>query len=257
MGQPYESLEAELHDAFWAAEAENEELGLMRNFLRRHPGRALEIGCGSGRLLLPLAGEGFPIEGLDISADMLALARACGAEKEVFPTLHQADMETWEPEKIYSSVLAPAFTLQLAEDPEAVLRRWKSWLEPGGALFLTVFIPFAEIEGELPEGRWYHDHDAEFPDGRQGVLETRHRLDFDGRLVTRDHRYTMMHPDGVVAHHASVQRIRWWFPEELAALLAGCGFRVAAKSFDFSDQLAGPDEEYEEWDGILTVEALI
>ena len=54
MPQPYLSLEAELHDVFWQAADDGSELRLMSAFLRRHPGPALEIGCGSGRLLLPM-----------------------------------------------------------------------------------------------------------------------------------------------------------------------------------------------------------
>ena len=50
----YTSLEALLHDAFWADEGEPVELAMLDELLRGQPGLSLEIGCGSGRLLLPL-----------------------------------------------------------------------------------------------------------------------------------------------------------------------------------------------------------
>ena len=81
MSQPYLSLEAELHDAFWAAEDDGSEIRLMADFLKTHPGPALEIGCGSGRLILPLIATGFDVEGLELSTDMLEICRK-GAEEE-------------------------------------------------------------------------------------------------------------------------------------------------------------------------------
>ena len=42
-------------------------------FLKKFPGPALEVGSGSGRLMFPLLQMGFEIEGLELSADMLAL----------------------------------------------------------------------------------------------------------------------------------------------------------------------------------------
>ena len=54
MSQPYLSLEAELHDAFWDAEDDGSEVRLMAEFLKKHPGPALEVGSGSGRLMFPL-----------------------------------------------------------------------------------------------------------------------------------------------------------------------------------------------------------
>ena len=50
----YDQLEAKLHDLFWAAEGQSEELALIEEFLQQYAGTALELGCGSGRLLTPL-----------------------------------------------------------------------------------------------------------------------------------------------------------------------------------------------------------
>ena len=46
-------------------------------FARRHfarPGRLLDLGCGTGRLLLPFARQGFPVLGVDLSEEMLRVA---------------------------------------------------------------------------------------------------------------------------------------------------------------------------------------
>ena len=48
---------------------------LMAAFLEKHPGPALEIGSGSGRLMFPLVQMGLDVEGLELSPDMLALGK--------------------------------------------------------------------------------------------------------------------------------------------------------------------------------------
>ena len=53
----------------------DEDLDMYRNFAEVCGGKILELACGSGRLLLPLAREGYTLTGVDTSAAMLDLAR--------------------------------------------------------------------------------------------------------------------------------------------------------------------------------------
>ena len=191
ISQPYVSLEAALHDAFWAAEDDGSEVRLMSDFLRTYPGRSLEIGAGSGRLIFPLLDLGFEVEGLELSNDMLAIAKLQNSSRTTAAVFHQGDMADWDDGRQFASLMAPAFTLQLADDPASVLAHWHDLIEGNGGLYLTVFIPFAELHGDLPENEWYADHQTRLPDGRLATLETRHSLEMDGQRVVRDHRYTL------------------------------------------------------------------
>jgi ubiquinone/menaquinone biosynthesis C-methylase UbiE len=53
----------------------DEDLDMYRNFAELGGGKILELACGSGRLLLPLATEGYMLTGVDTSAAMLELAQ--------------------------------------------------------------------------------------------------------------------------------------------------------------------------------------
>src|SRR5260370_36664651 len=53
----------------------DEDVDLYRDFATVCNGPVLELACGSGRLLLPLAEEGYEVTGVDTSANMLNLAR--------------------------------------------------------------------------------------------------------------------------------------------------------------------------------------
>ncbi len=237
----YSSLEALLHDAFWADE-ETPELLWIENLLEEP---ALEIGCGSGRLLLPLLQKDRRIEGLDNSADMLALCRESAATLGLDPVLHHADMTTFSPGKSYASLFVPAFTLQLAANPAAALANFHKLLSPGGLLYLTVFIPLAEIHRELPENEWFPDHRTTLPDGREASVETRFRIDRKTRVLHREHHYRLEDQE-----HFSEQTVRWFTPRHLQRLLAEAGFEVENAVADFDEEL--PVDEHSQ---IITIVA--
>ena len=253
VSQAYESLAAELHDAFQNADGPSPELPLIVAFLGHYPGRALEIGCGSGRLLLPLRQQGFDIEGLELSSPMLEMARQKARQDGLELKLNEGDMCNWKPDQRYSSLLAPSFTLQLAEDPAATLKHWSSWMEPGGGLYLTVFMPYGELIGELPEGEWYEDHEVALPGGERATLETRHQIDMEHSCIRREHRYRVEgRPD---AQHDCTETIHWAEPSQWQKWLEAAGFVVDRCDLDWDPNLQLEDPGPEDFDGILTFEA--
>src|SRR3954471_22306929 len=72
----------------------SEDLDLYRNFAEACGGKILELACGSGRVLLPLAHEGYTLTGVDTSDAMLNIARQRLQEEGLIArcTLVQQDM---------------------------------------------------------------------------------------------------------------------------------------------------------------------
>ena len=254
MSQPYLSLEAELHDAFWEAEDDESELRLMADFLKNHPGPALEIGSGSGRLMFPLLKQGFDIEGLELSPDMRAQGILRAEKLGVNPVVHAGDMTCWSASRRYASLLAPAFTLLLSPDPAATLRHWSGLLENHGGLYLTVFMPYAELLGDLPENQWYPDHAVTLADGREGLLETRHRLDKKRQILHREHRYSLSGDPPLT--HESRQSLRWVEHAQMLSFLEDAGFQLVRFFLDFDPERTAPDPDNVDFDGILTYHAV-
>lgn len=253
VSQPYRSLEAELHDAFWEAEDDASEVRLMADFLKKHPGPAVEMGAGSGRLMFPLILRGFNIEGVELSSDMLDFATKKAKTLGVTGKIHEGDMSVWDDGRKFASVLAPAFTLQLATDTDATLRHWYNLLENHGGLYLTLFLPYAELLGDLPENEWYEDHRVTLPDGREGRLETRHHLERQAQLLHRKHRYSLSGNPPLT--HESAQTIRWFEHAEILELLGKCGFHCQRFFTDFNPKRRVKDPDAIDFDGILTYHA--
>jgi hypothetical protein len=168
-------------------------------------------------------------------------------------TFHRGDMSTWQGEMTYKSLLAPAFTFQLASDPLSTLQHWQMLLHPGGGLYMTVFMPYAELLGDLPENQWYEDHKVTLSDGRHGLLETYHELDMENQLLKRQHRYSIS--GNPPLHHESKQVIRWFEHGQLTNLLNDAGFRVDRFFLDFDPNFTPKNPDLENFDGILTYHA--
>ncbi|MCC3427773.1 MAG: class I SAM-dependent methyltransferase [Microcoleus sp. PH2017_01_SCD_O_A] len=96
---------------------------------------ALDIGCGSsGRFIKVLSEHGFQVEGLDISSEMIDLA------KQLHPNIvfYRADICCWNPPKPYSLIVAWDSTFHLPLDmQESVMKKLCNALEPDGVLMFT------------------------------------------------------------------------------------------------------------------------
>ena len=110
--------------------------------------RVLDLGCGNGKKLGRLAGRGFRLTGLDVSAEQLRLARAEVAEA----TFLHADFAQLavDPQSLDAvTALYSLMHVPRAEHP-ALLARIQSWLRPGG-LFLA---SLSHVGGPDWTGEW-------------------------------------------------------------------------------------------------------
>ena len=230
----YNGLEARLHDTFWQQEEPSAELNLLEKFLQKHPGTALELGCGSGRLLLNLIKKGFFIEGLDNSTEMLASCQKNA--HDLSPTLHLADISNFNTRTTYSAITIPAFTLQFIPPDQLpiVLQNIQNHLHPGGGLYITTFIPWAEITGELEEDIWYPDHETALDDSTIASCETRFLIKRISQQLQREHRYKITDKSGkTLESSTSNHLLHWLWPNELTRILNQAGFSITQTIGDF------------------------
>lgn len=223
----YQSLEAQLHDLFWNAEPDADESPLLRHFLDQHPGKALEVGCGSGRLLLPLIKCGYAIEGIEISEDMVELLLADAKAQGVKATVHHADINHFSATSDYSAITIPAFTLQLLSRECALttLSNLRKMSTDDGALYFTVFIPWAEILGDLEAEAWNLDKKAPYEDKKTARCYTKHSINRLEQTLHRKHRYEISKSSGKrLEEHLSEQLLQWYFLAELKLLLEKSGW---------------------------------
>lgn len=241
----YQGLEAKLHDEFWRAdEAGMREEVLVRRVLDESPGRALELGCGSGRLLIPLLKAGYSIEGLDNSEEMVRLCHMHMEKAEVATRIHLQSMEVMDlGHHLFQTVIVPGFSFQLlpghGEFAEC-LRRIRRHLRSGGYLYFSVFLPWAEIHRELPEDEWYSDQSLVLKNGDRASIHTAYQLDVINQRLFREHRYEVHNSGGhLVEAQQTCMNLCFYWPNELKLLLKLAGYEVLGQYYEFEVEQGG------------------
>jgi len=117
---------------------ETNGMGQHRRALQFRPGDgvALDVGCGcSGRFVRLLESQGYEVEGMDVSAKMIALART----RNPSATFYQADVCEWVPTRAYDFITAWDSIWHVPLDrSEAVLRKLCGALSHGGVFIWTM-----------------------------------------------------------------------------------------------------------------------
>lgn len=107
----------------------------------------LELGCGTGRVLAPLAAAGHTLTGVDLSPTLLALARKRLAGQGLLQRVHlvEADLCTFALERRdFALAFCTSNTLMHLTDPRdqmAALKNAHAHLRPGGQILLDLFNP--------------------------------------------------------------------------------------------------------------------
>lgn len=137
---------AEFYDLTHADLAE--DIPFILELAQQADSPVLELGCGSGRLLLPLARAGINVTGVDNSAPMLARAKAKLAQEATAVqnrvTLLEADMTQLKLGETFGLILIPYNTFMHLDSKQAVaaLKKAHAHLSPIGRLFIDLANPF-------------------------------------------------------------------------------------------------------------------
>jgi SAM-dependent methyltransferase len=213
---------------------DREDTNFYVDLCRKATGDILELGCGTGRVLVPAAKAGCHITGLDYSRRML---EAC---RQKLPdalhdnvTLVQGDMTRFRLDREFSLITIPFRPFQhlvSVEEQISCLRSIHQHLAAKGKLVFDVFHPDPSRLAGPPDAE-------EIPDRPEIVLP-------DGRRIHTAFRVTARHPseqinETDIIYYLDGQRFvqsfafRYYFRFEIEHLLARMGFRVAALYGDF------------------------
>ncbi|MEV0795412.1 class I SAM-dependent methyltransferase [Kribbella sp. NPDC050459] len=206
-----------------------------RAAVARHGGRVLELGCGTGDKLIPIASDGHQCVGLDFSPDMLAEARRKASDRGAVVEWVQGDMRSFDLGRTFDFVFITANSLlhlQEAEDLTSCFRSVRRHLAPGARFVFDVFNPSVRLLAEADGVRRTRES-LSFVDPDRGQVRVDVAETYDAAAqVTRGTWYlsTDFEPDFAVAP----LEIRSIFPQELPLLVANGGLRLIDRFGDWS-----------------------
>ncbi|OGO20844.1 MAG: hypothetical protein A2Z15_01365 [Chloroflexi bacterium RBG_16_50_11] len=226
---------AEYYDATYNR-ARSKDVDFFIDYSKQTGRRTLELGCGTGRVLIPTAVAGYEITGLDLSPYMLNKCREKlkkqpeAVQKRV--KLIQGNMTDFQTGEKYSLVTLPFRPFQhliTVEEQKACLGCIHQHLAPQGLCIIDVFNPnpvrlmpnpkYMEEVEDLPE--------TPLPDGRKLRRASRmagyHREQQynDIELI-----YYVTHPDGKTERQVQSFPMRYYYRYEIEHLLELCGFKI-------------------------------
>ena len=213
--------------------------------LLRSGGPALELACGTGKYLLPVAAAGVDIVGLDRSIPMLAEARRKSAALNLRIKLVAADMRAFRLRSKFRSVLIAGNSLchlLTNADLESCLSSVRNHLDPGSFLLIDVFVPDVRLLSRDSRARFPFAHFRDPVDGGEVSVEYSHFYDPATQInhVTTFTRRPAA-PPGLnarppMSEEAGTLTMRMYFPQELEALLRHSGFEILQKFGGYGEE---------------------
>jgi len=232
----YDELKASVYDAYFDGVAG--DTAFYVNEAIASGGTILEIGCGTGRITLPIAEAGLRIVGLDASPAMLRHARTkllqTTDEIRDRVRLVEGDMRHFDLHRRFKLIIIPYRTfmhLLTPQDQVSALMTLREHLKPNGRLIFNIYDPMRELaNAEHATSGVERQFDAEFTHPLTGnrvkAWYTR-RLDIMSQIIEQRFYFEEYTSDGAVASQfESPLTLRYSHRFEMHYLLELCGYEV-------------------------------
>jgi SAM-dependent methyltransferase len=206
-------------------------------------GPVLELGCGTGRLVVPLLETGLEIHGLDASTAMLEAAQK---KRELLPAevatrlhLHSGDMSQFDLGQRFALIFIAFRSFQILVTPDAqrqCLLCIRKHLAPNGKVIINLFDPRYDLIVPGRQESVQSPRESVHPvSGNRVLVETLERVN-DPVTQTFQERWQFTETNStgeVIRQEEESLHLRWTFRFEMQHLLESCGFVVAAEYSDF------------------------
>jgi SAM-dependent methyltransferase len=203
-------------------------------YARAYGSPVLELACGTGRVLIPLAEAGFEMCGIDLSENMLARCRQKVAEHGLGDRVHLAlaDMADYDlPRKDFALAYVPVRSfmhLHAQENQLACLRRTCEHLRPGGTFIVDLYAPSYRLLAQEPDQPFAVRRVSGLPNGGRVVRSDRFvRNDLVAQVQHYEIRFQEHNAGGELVRERTLPlTTRYTFRYELQLLLERAGFEI-------------------------------
>jgi SAM-dependent methyltransferase len=230
---------------------ERSDISFYVNAATEVGGPVLELGSGTGRVLIPTARAGVEVVGIDSSAHMVAVCRERlkdeASEVRNRIELVLGDMRAFDLNRTFRLVTTPFRSFQHllnVRDQISCLESITRHLEPGGSLILDIFNPWLEaLIKDQPDKEFGEEPPFRMPDGREVIRKHRNRkIDRFKQIVHAELIYYVTYPDGRQERLLHSFPMRYLFRYEAEHLLERCGLECEAVYADYDKHPFGSSD---------------
>ena len=241
----YYGMMTEFWDLFRGDTSTWEDRFFYLDVVKKYGQPVLDVGCGTGRILLDFMQQGIEIDGVDNSPDMLARLHQKAEKLNLHPTVYQQEMHELSLPRKYQTILVPSSSFQLLLDaalPLIAINRFYEHLLPDGVLvmpFMTLWKQGDPLESEFTR-------EAIRPEDGATVRRWQYsRFDPDTDLEDAIDRYEIIRDGKVIAseEHKQSPATRSYTQEQAVALYQKAGFRDIQVFHEFTFEPVKPEDE--------------
>jgi len=228
------------------------DINFYKNLIRRPEMTVLELGCGTGRILVPLAHSCAYIQGIDSSPAMLDICRERLEAARIGPdraAVVLGDMCGIALGRKFGLIIAPYRVMQNLETNEQVhgmLRCIRSHLAADGTCVLNAFNPNRDKDRMRRE--WCREGEmfmwsVPYDEGRVEHYEAFREMDQEGCILYPELIYRRFVGEQMVEETIMKIPMRCWWPRDFEGLLVDHGFTILNKWGGYAGEPYGQESE--------------
>lgn len=210
-----------------------EDLEFWINEASKYEGIILELCCGTGRLLVPIARKGISIHGLDNSVSMLNVTQEKLEVENLTSTLFCQDVRNFFTDIKYSFIFLPQNSmchLHKITDIKNLFSSIRLHMQKESIFAIDIFLPnFDFIKKYCKKETIFLFEYIDPIDGKKVKLYEKSLIDFSQQLLISTLMFEKSNEKWIENF-----TMRLFFPQEIETLIELCGFQVLEKYGDYN-----------------------
>ncbi|CAM2853856.1 class I SAM-dependent DNA methyltransferase [Erysipelothrix tonsillarum] len=205
----------------------------------KQAGSILEAGAGTGRLLIPYLEKGLPIQGIDVSPEMVELCKQNCIQHDVMSKVELGDVCDMVNHGLYDVIMVPTGTFCLFSKIDAVLENFYDHLEPEGMLIFDLIYPHGFVPGS-------HHRSTVYPDKDHTLFLEDHHEDINWQTQTTRQflTYELWHNTKLISKELQVFDVHWYQTESMIQKIKQTGFSRVELFGDYGETF-NPEDNHE------------
>ena len=212
-----------------------DDIPFYLEFANRQQGEILELGCGTGRVALTLAAEGFYVTGLDLSQQMLDVFHKkvkIAPELADKVTLVHGNMANFSLGRKFAMIIAPFRAFQVLTDNRDIdnsLACIHEHLTDDGIFIVNTFNAVPE---RMTEQAWCYPETVQWErlDEKTGnyVIKKhrRDKIDTVNQVIYPSHVFEVTYPDGKTGRIMDTLKLKYFFANQLRAVIEKANMEI-------------------------------
>lgn len=212
-------------------------------YAAKYPGEVLELACGTGRVSISLARNGYQVFGIDLSGSMLEqlelkLSEESSNVKERVK-IGKYDMSDFELGREFSLIIVPFRSFQslvTEESQRRCLQCVYKHLKNDGVFIINVFQPYKKLDESwvYPEAIQWKTIDEKT--GNKIIKKHRgNKIDLEKQVIYPEMIYQLITPNGEIKEARESLELKYYYYDQLKELLESEGFNIL-KEFGYYDK---------------------